>query len=190
VLEAFCHNGLFTYATTITDRSYAVHRSSTLAGLCRDQELHCVVTNPSIDELNPGRSIQASAYPSLRLGPSTGSGRHSVQPRRTQANAQATVWLSEARLLLLRDPIENIVLDLVDAIIGSGNHVVPGVGVCVGNDVGEGLGVGVTRRDVTSDPAILNAILRTTSKLMTQATTRFRCSVERRTIPPLITCRR
>ncbi|MGD8967765.1 MAG: hypothetical protein PVI07_09685, partial [Anaerolineae bacterium] len=87
-------------------------------------------------------------------------------------------------------PTENPVLDLLNTTTRGRHHVVPGVGVCVGNDVGAGLGVGVPRRRVdTSDPAMLSAILRTTSMLMTQATMRFRCSVERRTKPPLMTRR-
>jgi hypothetical protein len=79
--------------------------------------------------------------------------------------------------------------DLLDHTVGRGYHVVPGVGVCVGKDVGEGRGVGVTRRVPTSDPAILNAMLRTTSKLITQAMMRFRRCLERCTIPPLISRR-
>lgn len=59
-----------------------------------------------------------------------------------------------------------------------------GVGVCVGNDVGEAAGVGVTRRPDTRAPAMLNAILRTTSRLITQATMRVRRSVEPLTTPP------
>ncbi len=66
------------------------------------------------------------------------------------------------------------------------SYIVLGVAVCVGNGVAEGTGVGVTRRVVTSDPAMLNAILRTTNKLMTQAIIRFLLSLPvLRTIPPV-----
>lgn len=64
-------------------------------------------------------------------------------------------------------------------------HIVLGVGVGVGNDVGEGKGVGVTRGGDISDPAMPKAILRTTNTLMIQAMIRFRLSCELRTTPPV-----
>lgn len=68
-------------------------------------------------------------------------------------------------------------------------HETPGVGVWVGTGVGEGLGVGVTRRVPTSAPAILSAMLRTTSKLMIQAIIRVRRSAERAMVSVLPTTR-
>ncbi|MGD8245053.1 MAG: hypothetical protein PVI63_07665 [Anaerolineae bacterium] len=70
-------------------------------------------------------------------------------------------------LAVAKESDESDPLGLLDATMHNGGHVVSGVGVWVGNDVGAGVGVGVTRRVLTSDPARLKAILKTTSKLIT-----------------------